>query len=82
MKFKVVALILAASFVVGFAISTHVGEKENVKRCMNLYLASEVSMFLLLDQDIEAAAKKQGFSGTEDMVRYRCETWVKNGQKF
>ena len=81
-EFETVILILAISFALGLSISFHAGNKENVKRCMDLYLTGQIGLSILLDKDIEAAAKEKGFSGTEELVRDRCETFVKNGQKF
>ena len=51
-----------------------------LNRCMNLYL--EHSDDLRKDPTVLDIMKQRGFNSYEDLVKDRCQTWIKNGQKF
>lgn len=51
-----------------------------VKRCMALY--EPTFGFLSEDENIQAKMKEEGFVNIQDIVRNRCEKFIRNGQKF
>ena len=51
-----------------------------LNRCMNLYL--ENSDDLRKDPSVLEAMQQGGFQTFEDIIKDRCQHWIKNGQKF
>jgi hypothetical protein len=71
-----------------YALNAHMNRPSiEVQRCMDVYLEKDSNGVSLLDNPendklVKEAMGYWGVNSIKDLVRVRCEEWVKNGQEF